>query len=157
MEESIRQTQEAAGGGSSLDDCLREAFTLEEKDWSQYSPLTLAYIGDAVYDLMIRTVMVKQGNTQTARLHQRTTALVKASSQAELMAALMPYLTPEEQSVYRRGHNAKPYHTAKNASRREYLEATGFEALMGYLYLKGEYRRMVDLVKLGLEESGYAV
>ena len=59
--------------------------------------------------------------------------------------------------MYRRGHNAKPYNTAKNASRREYLEATGFEALMGYLYLKEEYGRMIDLIRLGLEESGHAL
>lgn len=132
-------------------------FGLEKKDWTQYSALTLAYIGDAVYDMIIRTVLVKRGNCQTAKLHQRATALVKAGTQAQMAAALLPHLNREELAVYRRGHNAKPYNTAKNASRREYLEATGFEALLGYLYLQEEYQRMIDLVKLGLEESGHAL
>ena len=132
-------------------------FHLEKQEWSQYSPLTLAYIGDGVYDLLIRTVLVKRANCQTAKLHQKASALVKAQTQAEMMKALLPHLTEEEQGVYRRGHNAKPYNTAKNASRREYLEATGFEALMGYLYLKEDYRRMIDLIHLGLEESGHAL
>lgn len=147
MEESVRAPWEYLG----------ERFGLEEKDWSQYSPLTLAYIGDAVYDLVIRTVLVKRVNCQTAKLHQRATALVKAGAQAEMIRALLPHLTEEEAGVYRRGHNAKPYNTAKNATRREYLEATGFEALLGYLYLKKEYARLIDLIHLGLEESGHAL
>ena len=107
--------------------------------------------------IFIRTILVKQANTQTARLHQRASALVKAGTQSEMIAALQPYLTEEEAGVYRRGHNAKPYNTAKNASRREYLEATGFEALIGYLYLKEDYQRMIDLIRLGLKESGHGL
>lgn len=138
-------------------DDLAAKFGLQEKDWSQYSPLTLAYIGDAVYELVIRTVLVERTNCQTAKLHQRATSLVKAGAQAELIRVLLPHLTEEEAGVYRRGHNAKPYNTAKNATRREYLEATGFEALMGYLYLKKEYARLIHLIRLGLEESGHAL
>ena len=82
---------------------------------------------------------------------------MKAGTQAEMIQALRPPLTEEEERVYRRGHNAQPYNTAKNATRREYLEATGFEALVGYLYLKEEYSRMIDLIYLGLEESGHAL
>ena len=145
MEESIKMPWEYLAG----------QFGLEEKDWSQYSPLTLAYIGDAVYDVVIRTILVKKSNCQAAKLHQKASSLVKAGTQAEMIQALLPHLT--EEGVYRRGHNAKPYNTAKNASRREYLEATGFEALMGYLYLKEEYGRMIDLIRLGLEESGHAL
>ena len=136
---------------------LTRQFGLEKKDWSQYSPLTLAYLGDAVYDMIIRTVLVKKANCQAAKLHQKAASLVKAGTQAEIIQVLLPHLTEEEAGVYRRGHNAKPYNTAKNASRREYLEATGFEALIGYLYLKEEYGRMIDLVHLGLEESGHAL
>ena len=138
-------------------DYLAESFGLTERDWTQYSPLTLAYLGDAVYDVLIRTVLVKRTNTQTAKLHQHASGLVKAGTQAELIRVMLPHLSEEESGVYRRGHNAKPYHTAKHASRREYLEATGFEALVGYLYLKGNYQRMIDLIKLGLEESGHAL
>ena len=147
MEESIKMPWEYLAG----------QFGLEEKDWSQYSPLTLAYIGDAVYDVVIRTILVKKSNCQAAKLHQKASSLVKAGTQAEMIQALLPHLTEEEEGVYRRGHNAKPYNTAKNAIRREYLEATGFEALMGYLYLKEEYGRMIDLIRLGLEESGHAL
>lgn len=141
----------------SWEEYLKESFSLPERDWEQYSPLTLAYIGDSVYDLLIRTVLVKRGNTQTARLHGGASRLVRAGAQARIAEKLLPHLTPQEEGVYRRGKNSKPAHTAKNADRREYLEATGFEALLGYLYLKGDYRRMIDLVKLGLEESGYGL
>lgn len=147
MEESIKMPWEI----------LSEQFGLEMRDWSQYSPLALAYLGDAVYDMVIRTILVKKANAQAAKLHQKASALVKAGTQAEMIRALQAYLTEEEQGVYRRGRNAKPHNTAKNASRREYLEATGFEALMGYLYLKEEYSRMIELIHLGLEESGHAL
>lgn len=151
MEESVNAS------GLSGEDYLSRCFQLPKRSWDQYSPLTLAYIGDAVYDVIIRTILVKQANTQTARLHQRASALVKAGTQSEMIAALQPYLTEEEAGVYRRGHNAKPYNTAKNASRREYLDATGFEALIGYLYLKEDYQRMIDLIRLGLKESGHGL
>lgn len=149
MEEGVN------GAGAGREDYLAQCFRLPKRAWDQYSPLTLAYIGDAVYDVIIRTVLVKQANTQTAKLHQRASSLVKAGAQAEMIAALLPHLTEEEAGVYRRGHNAKPYNTAKNASRREYLEATGFEALVGYLYLKEDYQRLIDIIRLGLKESGH--
>lgn len=141
--------------GTENGDYLSECFGLPRRAWDQYSPLTLAYLGDAVYDVLIRTVLVKRANMQTAKLHGKASALVRAGAQAKLVAALQPYLTEEEAGVYRRGRNAQPCHTAKNASRREYLEATGFEALIGYLYLKGDIRRLIDLIRLGLKESGH--
>lgn len=133
-----------------FEDCLAEAFHLEEADPHMYSPLTLAYIGDCVYDLMIKTLVVHQGNRQVQKLHRETSRLVQASSQSRMMRVLQEQLTEEEHSVYKRGRNAKSVSPAKNQSITDYRRATGFEALMGYLYLKKEYQRMTELVKNGL-------
>ena len=130
---------------------LDERFRLEDRDWKQYSPLTLAYVGDAVYDLVVRTIYVKGANCQPQKIHQKVTALVNAKAQARMVHALLPELTPEEASIFRRGKNAKPYTKAKHASMREYLDATGFEALIGYLYLKREFVRMNLLIYRGIE------
>ncbi len=137
---------------TSFTESLDETFRLSDKDWKMYSPLTLAYIGDAVYELIVRTIYVKQANCQTQKLHQRVTACVSAKAQAKMADALEPLLTEEEAGVFRRGRNSKPYTKAKNASMEEYLTATGFEALVGYLYLKKEYARLNELVARGLEE-----
>jgi len=124
---------------------------LPEKDWSQYSPLTLAWIGDTVYDLIVRTALVKRANMQADKLHRKAAKIVCAPGQAELIAGIRDRLTPEEESVYRRGRNSSPRHTAKNSERQVYLEATGFETLIGYLYLKRRYRRILELVCAGTE------
>lgn len=125
-------------------------FGLEEKNWRLYSPLTLAYIGDAIFDLVIRTILVKEQNCQVQKLHKRASALVKAPAQAAMADRLMEEFTPAEKEIYRRGHNAKPYTMAKNASRDEYLKATGLEAVLGYLYLNREHTRLVDLISRGM-------
>lgn len=130
---------------------LVEQFQLEEPDIRTYSPLTLAYIGDAIYDLYIRTILVKQGNCQANKLHKRASRLVKAGAQSQMVAVLEPLFTEEELAVYKRGRNAKSYTTAKNATTGEYRRATGFEAVMGYLYLTKQYYRIIDLIKIGLE------
>lgn len=130
---------------------LKEQFQLEDRDIKTYSPLTLAYIGDAIYDLIIRTVLVTQGNCQPQKLHQRASRLVKAEKQSQMMGILEPLLSVEELSFYKRGRNAKSYTSAKNATISDYRRATGFEALMGYLYLTDQYTRMIDLIKTGLE------
>lgn len=130
---------------------LKEQFQLEDRDIKTYSPLTLAYIGDAIYDLIIRTILVSQGNCQPQKLHQRASRLVKAEKQSQMMGILEPLLTEEELAFYKRGRNAKSYTSAKNASISDYRRATGFEALMGYLYLTDQYMRMIDLIKTGLE------
>lgn len=130
---------------------LKEQFGLGEPDIRSYSPLTLAYIGDGIYELYIRTILIKQGNCQASKLHKKASRLVKAPSQAAMVEALEPLLTPEEEAVYKRGRNAKSYTTAKNATTGEYRKATGFEAVMGYLYLTEQYCRMIDLIKIGLE------
>jgi len=130
---------------------LEEQFELPEQDIRSYSPLTLAYIGDAIYDLYIRTIIVKRGNTQPSKLHKRASALVKAETQADMVNVLEPHFTPEEEAVFKRGRNAKSYTTAKNATTGEYRRATGFEAVVGYLYLTKQYNRIIDLIKIGLE------
>ena len=117
-----------------------------------YSPLTLAYIGDAIYELVVRTVLVERGNTQVKKLHQRASRLVKASAQSAMIETLKPYLTEEEMSVFKRGRNAKATTMAKNATMSDYRRATGFEALMGYLYLTEQWERMLELMKIGIRE-----
>ena len=135
----------------SLEDSLDSVFGLSSKDWKLYSPLTLAYLGDAVYEMVIRSICVKRTNMQTQKLHRKVTGYVSAKAQAKMMDALIGELTEEEESIYRRGRNSKPYTKAKNASMEEYLKATGFEALVGYLYLQKEYERMNALIAHGIE------
>ncbi|OUP51266.1 Mini-ribonuclease 3 [Lachnoclostridium sp. An181] len=130
---------------------MQETFEMEQIDVSLYSPLTLAYIGDGVYDLIIRTLVVSEGNRQVQKLHKKTSALVQASAQSQMMRTIQELLTPQEHVVYKRGRNAKSVSPAKNQTLTDYRRATGFEALMGYLYLKKEWKRMIDLVKAGLE------
>lgn len=136
-----------------LNSYLKERFNLDNVDIRTYSPLTLAYIGDAIYDVVIRTMLVDNGNTSVNNLHRRASAYVKATTQSKLVAAIMDDLTENEKDIYRRGRNSKPHTKAKNASTREYLEATGFEAVVGYLYLQDDWDRMTDLIKLGLEKT----
>lgn len=131
---------------------LKETFDLQTQDMKTYSPLTLAYIGDAIYELVVRTVLVERGNTQVKKLHQRASRLVKASAQSAMIETLKPYLTEEEMSVFKRGRNAKATTMAKNATMSDYRRATGFEALMGYLYLTEQWERMLELMKIGIRE-----
>ena len=132
---------------------FHEAFHLEEKDLRTYSPLTLAYIGDGVYELVIRTVLVKKCNCPVNQLHRKASSLVKAASQSAMMEFIEPMLTEEEHSVYRRGRNAHSPTMAKHATMADYRRATGFEALMGYLYLKEDFCRIVELVRAGIRED----
>lgn len=132
---------------------FKELFELEDTDIRTYSPLTLAYIGDAIYELVIRTILVEKGNTQVNKLHQRASKLVKASAQSEIIEKLKPYLTEEEMGIFKRGRNAKSFTMAKNASMSDYRRATGFEALMGYLYLTEQWDRMLELIKIGITEG----
>ena len=131
---------------------LKATFELEYQDIRTYSPLTLAYIGDAIYELVIRTILVEKGNTQVNKLHKRASRLVKASSQSAMIEKLKPYLTEEEMGVFKRGRNAKAATMAKNATMSDYRRATGFEALMGYLYLTEQWERMLELMKTGIRE-----
>ena len=132
---------------------LKELFQLEDRDLRTYSPLTLAYIGDGVYEVVIRTILVKKGNCPVNQLHRKASSLVKASAQSNMMDILEPQLTEEEQSVYRRGRNVHSPTMAKNATMSDYRRATGFEALIGYLYLKEDYTRMLELIRMGIGED----
>ena len=125
-------------------------FGIEGKDIRSFSPLTLAYIGDAVYEIVIRTIIVEKGNAPVNKLHHKASSLVKAVAQKEAMEKILPLLTKEEEAVYKRGRNAKSYTSAKNASVIDYRIATGFEALMGFLYLTGRNKRMLELVKIAV-------
>ena len=137
--------------GRGIDSYIKGQFGIAEVDIRTYSPLTLAYIGDGIYDLVIRSVVVGKGNTRAGELHKRTSQIVKAHTQAEMMEVLLPLLTEEEADIYRRGRNAKSPTMAKNATMSDYRKATGFEALMGWLYLQDEFERLVELVKTGVD------
>ncbi len=130
---------------------MQELFRMQEVDIKEYSPLALAYIGDAVYELIIRSLVLNEGNRQVQKMHKRTSSMVQASAQARIITALNDRLTEEEHAVYKRGRNAKSMSPAKNQSVSDYHKATGFEALMGYLYLKKEWKRMLELIKAGLD------
>ena len=143
-------------------DYLSEVFGLEQHDIRMYSPLTLAYIGDAAYEIVIRTILVRKANMQVNKLHRHAAGLVKAEKQSAMIEILLRFdnilfftmllKEEEEKQIYKRGRNAKSYTKAKNASTIDYRRATGFEAVMGYLYLKGDYKRMIDLIRAGLGE-----
>lgn len=115
------------------------------------SPLVLAYIGDCVFDLIIKMMVAGRGNRQVHKLHEETSRYVQASAQSFMMRAMQEHLTAEEHAVYRRGRNARSVSPAKNQSITDYRRATGFEALIGYLYLNREYGRLTELVTIGLE------
>jgi ribonuclease-3 family protein len=131
-----------------------QGVSLTKDQLRTYSPLSFAYIGDAVYELVIRTMVVCRGNMNSNRYHREAIRYVNASAQKDLMEAILPSLTEEEMKIYRRGQNAKPATTAKNQSRRDYHIATGFETLMGYLYLAGRTDRILELIQDGIEKAG---
>ena len=137
-----------------IDSYLKAQFEVSDVDIRTYSPLALAYIGDGVYDLIIRSVVVAKGNTRASELHKRTSQIVKAKTQSEMMEILLPLLREEEEAVYRRGRNAKSPTMSKNATMADYRKATGFEALVGYLYIQDKFERIVELVKAGVNGLG---
>ncbi len=131
---------------------LENIFELPSQDLRTFSPLTLAYIGDAAYEIVVRTILVKQGNCPVSQLHKRASQMVKAQTQSAMMEVLEPLLTEEEFRIYKRGRNAHSATMAKHATMADYRRATGFEALIGYLYLKEEWERMLELIRAGLEK-----
>lgn len=137
-----------------LQAAMKQALVLQDVDVCTYSPLVLAYIGDAVYELLIRTRVINQGSMQVNKMHKKSASLVKAETQANLIKVLQEELTQEEHAVYKRGRNAKSVTTAKHATMIDYRMATGFEALVGYLYLTGRMDRLLLLVHDGLEKIG---
>lgn len=131
-------------------DLMEEMLELKEVEASVYSPLVLAYIGDCVYDLIIKSMVINEGNRQVQKLHKETSRYVQASAQSYMMRAMQECLTEEEHGIYKRGRNAKSISPAKNQSITDYRRATGFEALIGYLYLNRQYERLLTLIKIGL-------
>lgn len=119
-----------------------ERFIQQPCDPRQFSPLTLAFMGDAVFELFVRERLVCQGNCSVNKLHKRAVEQVCCQAQAAAAQRLLPVLTEEEQEVYRRGRNAHVTHVPKNADPADYHAATALEALFGYVYLKGELDRL---------------
>ena len=136
----------------SLLGAIRKKFVCDRVDIRTYSPLTLAFVGDCIYDLVIRTIVVERGI-----LHTKKSSIVKAQAQAAQADALMEELTAEEQAVYRRGRNAHSHSAAKNASIGDYRKATGLEALYGFLYLTDQTDRLLWLIAKGLELTGQQI
>lgn len=137
MSDTLSEIRAAVGGG--------------DTDIRTYSPLTFAYIGDAVFEIIVRTVIVEQGQRPANALHKHTTKIVCAGTQARLIEAVYDDLSEEEQNIYRRGKNTKTNSAAKNASLSDYRKATGFEALCGYLFLKNDMERAIEVVKKALD------
>lgn len=133
-------------------EAMEKAFELKEVNVAEYSPLTLAYIGDCVYELIIRTKLVTNGNAPVNKLNKKASDLAKAITQAKMIEAVMESLSEEEEAAYKRGRNAHSFTKAKNASTSDYRKATGFEALIGYLYLQKKFDRIMEIVKAGFEE-----
>ena len=132
---------------------IKENWALPDVDVRTYSPLVLAYIGDAVYEVVVRYLLVGRGNAQANRLHKEASTLVNAGAQSASLERIREELTEEEMQVFKRGRNANSATMAKHATMSDYRRATGFEALMGYLYLTGRTERILELAKKGLEED----
>lgn len=130
-------------------DEIIKALGLENRDLREIPALTLAYLGDCIYELVVRTMLVESGIMHVSELSKSATAYVKASSQCRMFRAVEPELSEEEMAVFKRGRNVKSSTKAKNSSIADYRVATGYEALMGYLYLAGRFDRILELVKAG--------
>jgi len=120
---------------------------------NQLSMLSLAHVGDAVYELMIRSMLCSRGHTQVTQLHRLTVSLVNAQAQARAAGKIQALLTPEEQAVYKRGRNAHVHSVPHSADVGEYHAATGLEALFGWLYLQGRQERLSELFSAITEED----
>ena len=118
------------------------------------SSIGLAHMGDAVFELLVRGWLCQHGKATGKGLHQATIQLVRAEHQAACAEKILPMLTEEELAVYKRGRNAKSATTAKHATMIDYRMATGFEALIGYLYLQAQHNRLLELIRDGLEKIG---
>ena len=124
---------------------LRALSGAEKQPYKSMSGLSLAFIGDAVYELLVRQYVLSLGEARVQDLHRETVRFVNAAFQARAAEALADRLTEEETAYYKRGRNANSAHTPKNKSEAEYHRATGFEALIGYLYLAERFDRLEEL------------
>ena len=132
---------------------VRDLSASVTEDVRQYSPLTLAFIGDGVYELFVRTNVVKSTNAPANQLHKRCVHYVSAKGQCISFDRIEPLLNDEEISVFKRGRNTKVNTKAKNASLADYKKATGFEALLGYLYVSGKIERLEELMKTAIKSD----
>lgn len=122
-----------------------ERFLPDDCDPRQLSPLTLAFIGDAIYEIFVRERLVCKGSRPVSELHRLSVQDVCCEAQANAVKKIEPLLSEEEAAIFRRGKNAHPGHVPKNAEQSDYHAATGLEALFGYLYLCGRAERMREL------------
>lgn len=130
--------------------------TLSEDEIRSISSIGLAHLGDAVYELLVRTWLCAHGKATGKGLHRATVELVRAQAQAERMARVLPLLTEEETAVYKRGRNANVHTVPHSASRADYLKATALECLFGWLYLRGEHGRINELFAVMMKEENDA-
>ena len=140
--------------GVMLPEGIRESFGCKEQDIRSFSPLTLAYIGDCVYELIVRTVVVERGNRQPQKLQKESSEFSRAGTQCRIYEVLLSEVTEEEADILRRGKNAHFHTKARNATPGEYRKATALEALIGYLYLTGRMERVLELLKIGICKCG---
>ncbi len=138
--------------GVGLPQDILESFDCREQDVRNFSPLTLAYIGDCVYELIVRTMVVERGNRPPRKLHNESSEFSKAGTQRKIYEALLDEVTKEEADILRRGKNAHFHTKAKNATVLEYRSATALEALLGDLDLTGKMERVLELLKIGLRK-----
>lgn len=135
-------------------DSIKKCFGIDSNsDVREYSPLTLAYIGDAVYEIIIRSMLVLEEEKTVQKYHKKCSGYVNCTSQRELLVKIEPLLTDEERAVYKRGRNAKSYTMPKNAVPADYRVATGFECLCGFLYLTDNMERLLWLIGEGFKEE----
>ena len=120
----------------------------DESEINMLSPLTWAYVGDCVYELYIRTRLINKTNLKPHKLHIETIKYVKAQAQAKLLKNIYEELTDEEKDIVRRGRNAENHHLPKNCDVQDYMYATAFEALIGYLYLTKKNQRIKEILGL---------
>lgn len=130
---------------------VKKTFGLEGRDIRTLPGLTLAYLGDCIYELTIRTMLVEEGMMHVSELNKAASGYAKAAAQCAMFRAVEELLTEEEMAVFKRGRNVKSSSTAKNATVADYRNATGYEALMGFLYLEGRTDRILELVKIGAD------
>ena len=135
-----------------LPEKIKEQFDIKDTDINTYNPLTMAFIGDSVYETIVRTIAVSKGNKSVNALAKDKNKLVNAKTQSRIAEILTDYYTDEEADIYRRGKNAKTANHSKSAAYSEYHRATGLEAVFGYLYLTGNLDRCLELLKTALEQ-----
>ena len=128
---------------------------ISKGDISQMSPLVWAYMGDAVYEKFIREYVIRQGLCKNGLLHNKSIKYVSAKGQSQILKEIEDFLTDEEKDIVRRGRNSNPHSTAKNADIVEYKYATGFEALIGWLYLNEKEERLEEILKKCVENAWF--